>query len=1089
MSDAPELNGTETLQSLCAAVGAAVGGSVAGPFGSVIGGFAGRLLHRIITNPEEVALGIGVNFVYDRLKGGFGGAQQRIRARFTAKPQPEMIDALQAALGQALKAAVMDIGGPSCFKAELKNAPQIPAGIIYRDTPSGSQLWRDNPPLAAQIDDLLRHLSQRIGEPATPNQAVDARDVLDVTSPELLASEFYEQVAAPWLTKHRDVLNEADGFAKHLQTHLFSRTLAHLGEALKTDTPVWRTFNRWIMEEMRAELHELGAGQDEIIRRLDAILGFEDKLADVSRQLAEQFVMWGNTKDLLATGFAELSDRHDKHDADLAEVIEGQKRIEDVIGGRAASGAIYVGVPSSRRELIGRKSLLDGVVKRLLSGEHLALYGRGGVGKTALAIGVANDPRIHAHFADGVLWAGLGTSPNVAEVLDRWGRALGIDVSQYVELFDRAQAVKDAVGARRFLLIIDDCWDADTAKLLRCGGPNSAHLMTARFPGLARKLAGHKHTQEVKKLNNTDAHRLLRDLAPEAWKTDAAAVRELAAAVDYVPLALELMGNFLAQPDYTGYTELTQAGLATLTEPRARLELAQERLGQPERKPTWAEVIELSLTGLPEEAVAAFYALGAFAPQPARFDTAAAMAVLGCSLRELSLLQDRGLLEKDKVQWLSIHQTIADVAKLKLIPDITVRHRDYYLKLVADAFDDYQRIETAYSQIQHAWKALPATDARIYDFCNELGSYQALRGHWPEREQWLEKALALAHIQQNRRAEGTTLGNLGVVYQSQGRWEEAIDQHEASLAVKRSLGDFQGEGHTLNNLGNTYQSQGRWTEAIEHYEASLAIKRTLGDWQGEATALNNLGNVYKSQGRWTEANEQYRVSLQICRTLGDRHGEAIALGSLGLIYHSQGRWVEAIEQYQASLMIFRSLGDRQSEGIAINNLSNVLQSQGLWDEAIEQYQASLAICRALRDRQGEATALNNLGAVYHSLGRWVEAITLYETSLLIKRALGDRQGEGGTLINLGIVYRSQGRWAEAIEQYEASLVIFRALGDRHGEGQTLNNLGVVYQAQGDETKAQAYFMEALSKLHPDSPEYRNLRRDLGLNDGAQDTAS
>ena len=67
----------------------------------------------------------------------------------------------------------------------------------------------------------------------------------------------------------------------------------------------------------------------------------------------------------------------------------------------------------------------------------------------------------------------------------------------------------------------------------------------------------------------------------------------------------------------------------------------------------------------------------------------------------------------------------------------------------------------------------------------------------------------------DRRGEGVTLGNLGIVYRQQGRWEEAIEMYQQVLAIFRALGDRHGEGVTLMSLGVVYGQQGRWEEAIE----------------------------------------------------------------------------------------------------------------------------------------------------------------------------------------------------------------------------------------------------------------------------------
>ena len=65
------------------------------------------------------------------------------------------------------------------------------------------------------------------------------------------------------------------------------------------------------------------------------------------------------------------------------------------------------------------------------------------MGKTTLAIEIVNSPDILEHFSDEVLWAGLGPDAE-----------LGIDVRGIPTEEDRSQAVKNAVGQRRMLLVI-----------------------------------------------------------------------------------------------------------------------------------------------------------------------------------------------------------------------------------------------------------------------------------------------------------------------------------------------------------------------------------------------------------------------------------------------------------------------------------------------------------------------------------------------------------------------------------------------------------------------------------------------------------
>ena len=118
----------------------------------------------------------------------------------------------------------------------------------------------------------------------------------------------------------------------------------------------------------------------------------------------------------------------------------------------APSDALFVGVPARPINFVGREALLADIVQRLTRGEDPALSSEGlpGVGKTTMAIAVAYDAAIRQHFNAGVLWAGLGTAPDLMGILAQWAQALGLDVSRLADETARAQAVRDTIGQRHF---------------------------------------------------------------------------------------------------------------------------------------------------------------------------------------------------------------------------------------------------------------------------------------------------------------------------------------------------------------------------------------------------------------------------------------------------------------------------------------------------------------------------------------------------------------------------------------------------------------------------------------------------------------
>ncbi|TVP69076.1 MAG: tetratricopeptide repeat protein [Leptolyngbya sp. LCM1.Bin17] len=124
----------------------------------------------------------------------------------------------------------------------------------------------------------------------------------------------------------------------------------------------------------------------------------------------------------------------------------------------------------------------------------------------------------------------------------------------------------------------------------------------------------------------------------------------------------------------------------------------------------------------------------------------------------------------------------------------------------------------------------------------------------------------------------------------------------------------------------------------------------------------------------------------------------------------------------------------------------------------------------------------NLVPFFSARSYWNDWVKTHQWALEAARQAGDQQGEAQTLNNLGNVYRAQGRWAEAIELYQQSLAGDRELGDRHGEAQTLGNLGMLYAKQGQRQQAVDVWRESLDKLHPDSPDAKQVAQWLASPD-------
>src|SRR5579859_4227768 len=150
--------------------------------------------------------------------------------------------------------------------------------------------------------------------------------------------------------------------------------------------------------------------------------------------------------------------------------------------------------PPKARALIGREQDLASIKQRLYAGGNAALtvlHGLPGVGKTALATALARDPEIRAYFSGGVLWAGLGPNPNIPGVLSHWAGLLGLSATQMARLSGTqawASAIRNAIGSRKIIIIIDDVWLYEDVQALRVGAQDCAHLVTTRHRAIAAQM-------------------------------------------------------------------------------------------------------------------------------------------------------------------------------------------------------------------------------------------------------------------------------------------------------------------------------------------------------------------------------------------------------------------------------------------------------------------------------------------------------------------------------------------------------------------------------------------------------------------------
>lgn len=224
--------------------------------------------------------------------------------------------------------------------------------------------------------------------------------------------------------------------------------------------------------------------------------------------------------------------------------------------GRSDTLAVLHGVPPQRPNLVTRSDELSEIRRLLLAGtlpaigitarangapQRLGLQGRGGIGKTVLAIDVVNDDEIRRAFSDGIFWVTLGQTPAIEELQADLlhaitGRRPSIDSRD-----DGRALLRDALAQRAAMIVLDDVWQATDAAPFDGVDRTGRLLITTRDSAVVTALGAAELPLDV--LQPEAAVRLLAywaGVAPHALPDEATAIVE---ECGRLPLALTLAGG------------------------------------------------------------------------------------------------------------------------------------------------------------------------------------------------------------------------------------------------------------------------------------------------------------------------------------------------------------------------------------------------------------------------------------------------------------------------------------------------------------------------------------------------------------------
>lgn len=694
-------------------------------------------------------------------------------------------------------------------------------------------------------------------------------------------------------------------------------------------------------------------------------------------------------------------------------------------------------LPEATSNLIGREDELAQLKQRLCSGGGnaalSAVNGLPGVGKTAILTALAHDSDIQSHFQHGILWAGLGPTANIQAHLSRWGTLLGLSSSEISTLSGTsawAIALRRTIGTRTMLLVIDDAWTLEEALILKVGGPNCVHLVSTRFPSIAAQMTA-DGALTIKELNSEKSMFLLRMLAPQIVEKEMQRAHELALAVGGLPLALQLIGNYLRTQSYSGQARRITAALQRLNDANERLNLSKSR-GPVEQHPNLPDdtpvslstIIAVTYQQLDRSTRMTLHALSAFPAKPNSFSEEAALAVADCDLDTLDQLTDTGLLESNSSDRYTLHQTIADYARIQLSDTTPLRRLvTYSTDFVTQYSKDYTILEAESRNILTAMEAayqhslfteLTQSICAFTPFLLSRGLYQTADVH-------LQRSYQSALMQNDSSRLANTLLSIGEMTWKQGSYEKAEQYLQEGLKYARRINDIERICAILNNLGLVTWKLGNYQLAEVYLQEGLKLAYDLGNQERICGLLDILGSVAMRQGNYTQSEEYLLKGLALARQAGEKALICSALLSLGVTAGEQGNYTQATSYFQESLVLARELNHREWITAVLNNLGDIALECKNYDQAEHYFAEGLDAARQIDRREWISMLSLNLGLISRKQQKYAVAEDYLREGLDLARQIGIPQIISHGLYEYGNLYLDQQQLTSAEETFSEIL--------------------------------------------------------------------
>ncbi len=663
--------------------------------------------------------------------------------------------------------------------------------------------------------------------------------------------------------------------------------------------------------------------------------------------------------------------------------------------------------------LVGRRQEVEQIIASLRASRLMTLTGPGGVGKTRLAIAVAEE--VADGYRDGACFVELAALSDPALVVQA--------VSSVLELREEPgrsllATLWDYLTRRELLLVLDNCEHlidscARLVEELLSGCAQLHVLATSRqslgltgevgwpVPGLSlpassvARTATETEKEWLSLLWEYEAIQLFIERAQQALPSfqmngqNAEAVAQICSRLEGMPLAIELAAARVKVMAVEQIALRLEEGFSLL--------IGGSRTALP-RQQTLRATLDWSYNLLNEPEQVLLGRLCVFAG--------------GWSL--------------EAAEQVCAGEGIEAWQVLDLLASLVDKSLVVYTQAEGQA--RYHLLETVR---QYAWERLreagqeAVVQKRHLDFFLSLAEQTEPKLHGPEQTRWLDRleaehdnlrtALAWSRAASQEETGLRLAGALYWFWHLHSHLNEGRAWLEEMLACAAPLGRTKARAKALQGAGQLAHYQMDYRTVRLRLEESAAIWQELGDQRGYAHAL-----IYLSIGiEWdlhdnATACSTAAESITIMRMLGDKWGLGMALWVLGVHspWETEPQTVRLLLEESATLL--REVGDAWALAAPVYYLGGLAWSQGEYAAARSLVLEAMDLAQQTGDKMRVSTFSECLGAWEREMGHYGQACSYYCQSLTLLRQIGNYRLTAHPLLKLAELAAAQGQAVRAV---------------------------------------------------------------------------